>query len=64
LLRHEEQSYLFSTNTKNTTQQDLFPAPVIMQAAILRWLLAAPKIVKKKKLRKGDKPKGKKRSIE
>jgi hypothetical protein len=57
LLRHEEQSYLFSTNTKNKTQQNLLPAPVIMQAAILRCLLAAPKIVKRRNYERAINPK-------
>jgi DNA repair exonuclease SbcCD ATPase subunit len=59
-LKHEEQNYAASTNIKNKTQQDVLAATVVMQAAIRRYLRTAPKIVKKRKSRKGTKGKGKK----
>jgi DNA repair exonuclease SbcCD ATPase subunit len=60
-LKHEEQNYTSSTNIKNKTQQDVLAATVVMQAAIRRYLRTAPKIVKKRRSRKGSKTKGKKK---
>jgi DNA repair exonuclease SbcCD ATPase subunit len=54
-LKHEEQNYVSATNIKNKTQQDVLAATVVIQAAIRRYLRTAPKIVKKKKSRKGKK---------
>jgi cell shape-determining protein MreC len=60
-LKHEEQNYTSSTNIKNKTQQDVLAATVVMQAAIRRYLRTAPKIVKKRRSRKGKDAKGKKK---
>jgi DNA repair exonuclease SbcCD ATPase subunit len=52
-LKHEEQNYVAATNIKNKTQQDVLAATVVMQAAMRRYLKTAPKIVRKRKSKRG-----------
>jgi myosin heavy subunit len=48
-LKHEELKYTTDTNLANKSQQDVLASAVVLQSVIRKYLVNAPKIVKKKK---------------